>query len=278
MNQTIKRLAAYVTAMAVLLSLSACGSKDKGEVIPPEGEYSSGGGYTPTVADVSPQLLEAVKKNTDVVGWLQVPNTKINEAVVQTKDNEYYLRRNAEKKYDYEGCYYLDYESVIFDDGTDFAQNSIIYGHNLGSPMGVKDDPEGVKFAQLLKLNDMETAQKTPYVYFTTESGPHIFEIFAVFYSEAVTDPVPYHYAEYADDKFNALVADVKSRSTFLYDVPVTAQDKILTLSTCSYKYGTYSQNPNQRFVLMARQVRAGEQYHERATIQVNENPKAPRF
>lgn len=90
--------------------------------------------------------------------------------------------------------------------------------------------------------------------------------------------PVPYHLAEYTDERLNTLLADVRARSMYSYDVEVTPEDKILTLSTCSYKYGTYSQNPDQRYVVMGRLVRDGEGYHEQALLKINETPKAPAF
>ena len=31
------------------------------------------------------------KLNSDIVGWIRVPNTRIDYPAVQTKDNEYYL-------------------------------------------------------------------------------------------------------------------------------------------------------------------------------------------
>ena len=90
-----------------------------------------------------------------------------------------------------------------------------------------------------------------PYIYFTTPAETHIFEIFAVVYCESETTPVPYHYAEYSDEQFDVLIADMKARSQYTYDVDVTPEDRIITLSTCSYKYGTYSQNPNQRYIVL---------------------------
>lgn len=271
--------AALLLAVAILipLPLSAC-SKKQPEVRPPQGSYDEGGQYKPSVPDVSEQLAEAHKANGDVVAWLQIPNTTVNEAVVQTTNNEYYLRRDVKKNYAYEGCYYMDYESTMFDGGKDLARNTIIYGHNLGKPMGVKDDPEGVKFAQLLKLNDIEFAKKTPYIYLTTEETVHIFEIFSVFYSESEIEPVPYHYADYSDDRYAQLIADVKKRSVYTYEAAVGTQDKIITLSTCSYKYGTYTQNPDQRFVVMARLVQENDPYYESARLVPNENIKGPSF
>ncbi|MEM1484039.1 class B sortase [Oscillospiraceae bacterium PP1C4] len=276
MHTMMLKTAALLFAVILLISLPACSKKDN--TGKPQGEYDQSGQYTPSVPDVSKAFEDARKQNTDVVAWLQLPNTKIDEAVVQTTNNEFYLRRDVKKNYSYEGCYYMDYESVMFEGGKDLARNTIIYGHNLGSPLGVKDDFNGVKFAQLLKLTDIELAKNTPYIYLTTESGNHIFEIFTVMYCEAVTKPVQYHYADYSDEQFNLLISDVKARSLYQYDVNVTTEDKILTLSTCTYKYGTYSQNPHQRFVVMGRLVRKDEGYHETAPLTVNENPKAPSF
>ena len=275
---TAKKWAALLLTAALALSLSSCGGTDKGGGPVGSGSYDAAGNYRPSVPDLSRELAAAMKENPDVVGWLQVPGTKIDEPVVQTTNNEYYLRRDYRGKYSYEGCYYLDYESVMFEGGDDLAQNSIIYGHNLGTPLGVKDDPDGPKFAQLFKLEDEETAKRTPYVYFHTESGPKIFEIFAVFYSEAVLSPVPYHYADYSPEDLERLVKDVKARSIFTYDVDVKPEDRLLTLSTCSYKYGTYTQNPDQRYVVMARLVQKGEPYHETADLKRNPNPKEPNF
>ncbi len=275
--KTTMRWTALLLAAALLVSCAGC-KKSGGQGTTQDGEYDQSGNYRPALPNVSAELADAVRQNSDVVGWLTLPNTTINEAVVQTTNNDYYLRRDVKKNYAYEGCYYMDYESVMFDNGADLAQNTIIYGHNLGSPMGVKDDPEGAKFAQLLKLEDIELAKKTPYVYLTTEGAAHVFEIFAVFYCEAETSPVPYHMAEYSDERFNALIGDVKARSESAYDVEVTPEDRILSLSTCSYKYGTYTQNPDQRFVVMGRLVREGEGYHETANLVKNENPKLPAF
>lgn len=242
------------------------------------GRQSGSGTDQLKVPQVMEKLDKAIAKNSDVVAWLTLPNTTVDEAVVQAKDNEYYLRRDVERKYAYEGCYYMDFESVMFNDGKDLATNTIIYGHNLGKPIGVKDDPNGVKFAQLLKLNQEETAKKTPYVYLTTKGETHIFQIFAAFYCESFTKPVSYHHPEYSTQQMEALTADARARSTYLYDVTVTGDDKLLTLSTGTYRYGAYSQNPDQRFVVMARLVTEGEALSPEAIISPNPSPKEPSF
>lgn len=270
-----QKTAAILLAFACLLA--GC-NKSKGEIVTPGGTTDAAGSYRPAVPDVSAEMEKAIEKNSDVVGWLMIPNTTIDEAVVQAKDNEYYLRRDVQKNYAFEGCYFLDYESVMFDDGADLAQNSIIYGHNLGNPTGVKDDPEGVKFAQLFKLEDEGTARKTPYIYFVTPGAEHVFEIFAAYYCEAFTKPIPYHLVDYSPEDLVTLAEDAKARSHFLYDVEIKPGDKLLTLSTCTYRFGTYSQNSKQRYVVMARLVQPGESYHEEAKVTKNPQPKEPDF
>lgn len=276
--QLKKTKALLMSAVILLISLTGCTQEEQKPPVSNEGDYDPSGNYQVIVPDVSEALEEAITINADVVGWLQVPNTKINEPVVQTGNNEQYLRLDWRGRYSYDGCFYMDFESIMFNQGKNLAQNSIIYGHNLGSPLGMRDDPDGAKFAQLLKFDSIEIAEKTPYFYFTTPSEVHVFEIFAVFYSEDHIEPVPYHYAEYSADNLTALVKDVKTRSLYHYDVDVAYGDNIMTLSTCTYKFGTYSQNPYQRFVVMGRKLRPLEPQHETAELTANENPKPPDF
>ena len=56
-----------------------------------------------------PVEVKPGRANTLSLRWLTLPNTTINEAVVQTTNNDYYLRRDVKKNYAYEGCYYMDY-------------------------------------------------------------------------------------------------------------------------------------------------------------------------
>ena len=37
--------------------------------------------------------------NSDVVGWIEIPNTNINYPILQGKDNEYYLKKDLDQKY-----------------------------------------------------------------------------------------------------------------------------------------------------------------------------------
>ncbi len=87
--------------------------------------------------------LEALyAENDDIVGWIQIPDTRINYPVMQTKNqNEYYLRKNFQKEYSIAGTPFMDVESDI-----DLPTlNWTIYGHNMKS---------GTMFHDLLEYAD----------------------------------------------------------------------------------------------------------------------------
>ena len=209
-----------------------------------------------------------------MVGWLYVPGTTINEPVVQGTDNSYYLRRNYKKGYAYSGSLFLDYRA----NRETLSQNNVVYGHNLGSPMGRKDDPEGDKFAQLLKFTELDFAKQNPYFYYTTKEKRYVFQIFCVAYAEAYTRPVEYHHEKYTASEFTQLTKDLMARSLYQYGAAIKPDDKLLTLSTCTYRFGTYSQNPDQRFIVVGRLLPEGASYAESVDIKPNESIKEPDF
>ena len=63
------------------------------------------------------------------------------------------------------------------------------------------------------------------------------------------------------------IITEAKQRSEYVYDVDVTGEDKILTLSTCSYKY---DKRNDVRFVVMAKLLDEGEALQK--TVQLKEN------
>lgn len=72
------------------------------------------------------------------------------------------------------------------------------------------------------------------------------------------------------------IVDEAIKRSELETNVDVKLTDNILTLSTCTLKYGTRT---DQRFVVMARLQRKGENLQElNPTATKNPNPKAPQF
>lgn len=68
-----------------------------------------------------------LKKNSDVIGWLYIPDTKIDEPILKGNNNDTYLRRDIDKASNSAGSIFIDEMN-----NKDFKDdNTIIYGHNM---------------------------------------------------------------------------------------------------------------------------------------------------
>jgi sortase B len=65
--------------------------------------------------------------NSDIVGWVMIPGTRVNYPIVQASDNDYYLNHLFDKTSSDAGAIFLDSEN----DPAITGWNNIIYGHNL---------------------------------------------------------------------------------------------------------------------------------------------------
>ena len=223
----------------------------------------------------APALVEQVKQkaaevNREIVGWLQVPGTDINQPVVQTTNNTKYMRLNYEGRYSFQGCYWVDYECTVGNRETE-SRNTIIYGHNTAVS---QDDPNGLDFAQLLRFTDEEFAASHPYIFFSTGEEDMVWEIIAVMYTD-----VNFRYINMIDSEIDTLVSEGRARSEFDYAVEVDPiNDKILTLSTCTAKYGYVGGEARARFVVMARLVEADRELKPTVGLEKNADVKAPQL
>ncbi len=235
------------------------------------------------VKDVEEKRLDPDGK---VIAYLNVPGTDIRDAVVQynaekdlahfqTNGEAYFERKDIYGNYSFEGCFFMDYEDKVGSGSADdMPKNTIIYGHHLGNPQGVTNDPDGIKFGQLLRFREKDFAEANPYIYLTTEKGDLVYQVFAVSDAPTVTSPIEYNLVDYSDEDFIKLTKDLRRRSYYNYpDVTVEADDKIMILSTCVYDYGTYAENNKQRFLVVAKLV-TGKYFEETANVTENTNRK----
>ena len=193
-----------------------------------------------------PEVLEDYKTllnmNKDLIGWLKIADINIDYPVMQTNDNNYYLDHNFDKKYDKNGCLFLDYQCDVINRNT----NLIIYGHNMQS---------GKMFGSLSKYSNKEYYEKHPKFEFDTIYEKGAYEIVYVFRSKIYNeDVVVFKYYQFLDaqseQEFNSNMAEMAKLS--LYDTGITPEygDELLTLSTCDY------QENNGRFVIVARKIK----------------------
>lgn len=207
-----------------------------------KGTVTVGTTKKPNTAYTVPDSLElAIKANHDTVAWLEVPGAEISDSVLQYLDNTFYERRDERKNYDVYGCYFMDYECPVGVREV-LEPNTVIYGHSAPN-----DDPDGKRFSKLFRFADPLFARENPCVYLSTEEERMVWQIFAVFYTDVSFDYIQVHIS--GEDMLK--IADkAKELSLYDYGVEVTAEDKILTLSTCSDRDGG---DGTHRFVVMAK-------------------------
>ncbi len=174
------------------------------------------------------KVKELKQQNSDIVGWLEIPNTKINYPVLQGTDNEYYMKHNYKKEKSKNGSIFLtkDYNWEIP------SSNLLIYGHNLNN---------GTMFQELLKYSKQSFYKEHPRIRFTTQKDDSEYEIIAVFksrvYYKSEKNVFKYYFFVNAENEkeYNEFVNNAKKES--LYDINATAKygDQLITLSTCSY-------------------------------------------
>lgn len=188
-------------------------------------------------------------KNDDMVAWIKIPDTCVDYPVMWTpEDEEYYLRKDFNKKYDKAGVPFLDTESSMYP----MTTNLIIYGHNF----------EGIMFYDVLKYEDESYFKDHPYLYLYGKDCEHKYAVMAAFRSRVyyTTDTCFKYYKFFqaeTEEEFKDFYDKVKELS--YYDTGVTASfgDRFVTLSTCS----DHLPGGVGRFVLVAVEIESGDKY-----------------
>ncbi len=173
------------------------------------------------LSPISVDFKTLAEENGDIVAWLYSPDTPINYPVVQNDDNDYYLRRGFNGKYNYYGTLFVDYRTI----GDFSGKNMLIYGHNM------KNEE---MFGSLINYKEQEYFDEHPdmWLFTPTESlkiklvagieVPGTSEIF-----DALINP----------DEAEKVIQDAILNSTFKSDYIYSENDRFVTLSTCSYDY-----------------------------------------
>ena len=108
------------------------------------------------------------EKNSDIIAWLYSEGTPINYPIVQTTNNDYYLRRLIDGTYNQAGTIFMDYKN-----SNDFSDpNTIIYGHNM------KNDS---MFGSLTKYEEQNYYDEHKEMFLYTENKKFKIEICAGF-------------------------------------------------------------------------------------------------
>lgn len=189
------------------------------------------------ISFLSVDFSDLKRKNNDTVAWIKVNNTNVNYSVVQTKDNEYYLNHDFNKKSNFSGWVYGDYR----DDFTYFGNNTILYAHNLINRS---------MFGSLIwcQKESWYTNTDNQYIKISTPTSNTIWHIFSIYQIK----PEVYYLKTYFEttEEHQDFLDTLKSRSIYNFNEELSTTDKILTLSTCS-------DDGTKRAVIHAKMVKA---------------------
>lgn len=179
---------------------------------------------------------ELLKTNQNTVGWVYVPNTKINYPVVQINNNDYYLNHSFDNSNNSAGWIFADYRCNIGE-----SSNIIIYGHN-------RKDKSMFGSLKTVLESDWYSNKENLYVNFSTLNESHVYKIFATFVCND-KDVSSYLQTGFSSkDEFNLYIQKLKNTSSHNFDTNLDDTEQIITLYTC------YGLN-NQRLLVCAKLV-----------------------
>lgn len=167
---------------------------------------------------------QAKNLNSDVIGWISVPNTKVNYPVVQTGNNEYYLTRAVDKTDSKGGAIFLDYRCKTE------GKHLILFGHNMRQ--------SGTMFAGINNYSESSFYKNNREFTITFGSTKHTYRVFSVYTMDAsaaqekrvhaVDENFPDH------DSFATHMNDLAKLSKYTPDITVGPEDVVVTLITCN--------------------------------------------
>ena len=194
---------------------------------------------------------ELIAQNSDCVGWITVPNTKIDNPVYQTTDNDFYLHNNSLKEKSVYGAIFADYRDLITRAGN--TKNVTLYGHHM---------KDGTMFAQLHKYKSLSFYKENPVITFDTIYGTGgQYKVIGCFITNSNPMDDNGYFFDFAAPSFRSdadfinWIEQIRRRSLYITPVDVNASDEILTMSTCTYEI----KESNLLCVVVARKVRDGE-------------------
>ncbi len=157
---------------------------------------------------------ELKKTNQDIIGWLYIPDTKIDEPILKGKNNDSYLHTDFYKKSNKAGSVFIDeINNPDFQD-----DNTIIYGHNMKN---------GSRFHDLRYYVEKDFFKNHSLVYIYLPNGTiQVYQVFASMIISAHSDL----YQKGID--YEKYINDVKKHAS-LFEEPKEKQDPLIMLSTC---------------------------------------------
>ena len=178
--------------------------------------------------------------NNDIVGILSNSDDTLNEIVMQSTDNDYYLEHTVYHESNWRGQTFLDYRNDINN-----SDKLIIYGHN--------SNYYNLPFKVLENYYNKSYYDENKYLYLQTNLNKYKYEIFSVYVE--VSDWDYYNKMKFnTKDEYYNHILKLKNKSMYDTNVSVNKDDKILIIQTCSTKK-EYSNYENKFLLIIAKRV-----------------------
>lgn len=194
--------------------------------------YQSDNNYYKDISNKAEQNSEIdfdmlKKENSEIVGWIKIPDTRINYPIVQGMDNSKYLYTLFNGEQGGSGCIFADYRDNVFKDSL-----TIVYGHRM---------KDGSMFNNIKYFKDSSFANEHKDVILYTPERKYDCEI-VLFATISATDKV-------YNTKFDSAIGAYKmlKKHAEYIENEVSERDKLVMLSTCTYEFD------NARYVLLVK-------------------------
>ena len=207
----------YIINVVLILIMVICGCK----VFEKSREYKK--------ADISYEQIRVKKeeenlydKYEDYRGWIKIDNTNINYPIVQGQDNSFYLHKDINKNYLASGSIFMNYLNDGFND-----ESTVLFGHHMRN---------GTMFAQLKKYKERDFFYGNNDIYIELENSKTLrYRVFSAYVTDAKDNYIKTDF----DNKvqYKDFLEKIKNKSIYKSDIDIDENDKIITLSTCSYEF-----------------------------------------
>jgi len=171
------------------------------------------------------------EQNEDVIGWIEIPGTKVNYVVVQGGDNEYYLHHDINGGNSSNGTIFIDsrVDLNLGDDSSSIQYSPIgFYGHHMRS---------GKMFKAVCNYKQQSYLDNHPFAVYYSPEGVYKLDFFADQYVPGDSDENLYTNQLYDESQFDSFMDNIISNSKISNpDVQVNYGDKVGYLVTCTYE------------------------------------------
>lgn len=161
--------------------------------------------------------------NSDIIGWVTVPGTEINQPIMQgpKNDPDFYLRHDIYKNWSLYGTPYLDADNA--DTGLLFSKNAVVYGHHMN---------EGEMFTPFWHYQEKDFAQDHQTILVQT---PEYQVVYYARYANVIDGTTLSRRSVFLDDTdYKKWYTDNMATAKMVLD-DTTMPDSVITFCTCSY-------------------------------------------